>query len=485
MRLASIYLVAVWVMSCHKEAGARAVAGHRPSVVSTGGGESPTPGPPPPVPARYKDAQATESPITINVANHLREIAALGRGTLDPHVFMKVGDSITYSSWFMSCFSGQDPNHNQTLDIGNHRELEPAIDFFRLGNAAGTMPFDRVSVACKVGATADWALTPNPDTGGAAPLDAESAAIHPQYAVIMYGTNDLSYGRNPSEVRGHMFRAYADHMYAILDRLESQGIVPIMSAVPPRLDTALQVPTLNAVVRGIAQSHQLPFVDLFRELAPLAGSGVGSDGVHPSIFVSEGVPRGCYLTPDGLAFGYNVRNLVTLSGLWRAMSVVEQKVVSLDPEPAALQGSGTAAAPVLIDQLPFSDHGDTRKSTSRALNGYSCAGAEAMPGREVVYRLELNQRTAVRALLLGKGAGSTCESYDLDCSGLHDAQLYLLGDQASAQSCLAHDNTIVQRTLDPVSYHFVVDTYGDDNALWAGEYLLVITTCAEGDATCQ
>ena len=68
------------------------------------------------------------------------------------------------------------------------------------------------------------------------------------------------------------------------ERLVALGTVPLMSAVPPRDDNAsadAAVALENLAVRAVAQGLGVPLVDLHAEPLPLAGHGLGSDGVHP------------------------------------------------------------------------------------------------------------------------------------------------------------------------------------------------------------
>jgi hypothetical protein len=54
-------------------------------------------------------------------------------------------------------------------------------------------------------------------------------------------------------------------MATIVDRLLAEGIIPILSTIPPRDDSASadrMVPRYNAVVRAIAQTRGVPLVDL-------------------------------------------------------------------------------------------------------------------------------------------------------------------------------------------------------------------------------
>ena len=150
-------------------------------------------------PARYP-ADRTLSPITPSVAAHLRAIGTGGQ----PDVFAKVGASATASESFLHCFAGT------RVDLAGRVELQPALDFFRGGDAAGTTPFDRTSLSAVVGMSAGWAISGDPS-----PLESELAAIDPRLAVVMYGTNDIQLRNLP---------AYADNLLTLTDELIAAGI---------------------------------------------------------------------------------------------------------------------------------------------------------------------------------------------------------------------------------------------------------------------
>lgn len=99
-----------------------------------------------------------------------------------------------------------------------------------------------------------------------------------QYAVVMLGTNDPG---NPNNV---------DDLVELVDKLEAQHIVPILSTIPPRNDAfsdELNV-EFNAAVRALAESRSLPLIDFYREIllrrpgTTWIGTLISADGVHPT-----------------------------------------------------------------------------------------------------------------------------------------------------------------------------------------------------------
>jgi len=380
-------------------------------------------------------AGARHSPITPALAAHL---AAIAGG--EPAVFAKVGDSITVSGSFLHCFAAAG-----TTDLAGHDELGATLDAFRAGDAAGTTPFDRESAAAGIGWNAGTVLAGSPS-----PLESEIAAISPGYAVVMYGTNDVGF-ENPAW--------YGQNLAAVVDQLIAAGSVPVLSSIPPRDDDAgadAQVPLHNTIARGIAEARQIPFMDFHGALLPLAGHGLGPDGVHPNTAPAGG----CSLTADGLGYGYNVRNLLALEGLDRARRAVggeapDTSGSELDP----LAGAGTAPDPIAIDGLPFTHAADTTQSAERDLDLYDgCAADADESGPEIVYKLELTAPTTLHLVVIDDDAV--------------DVDLHLLHGEPTTAACVERNDREIRRTLDPGTWFIAVDSYVTGGAEQGGAYFL-------------
>lgn len=391
-------------------------------------------------PALYP-TDRTLSPISPSVVRSLTAIDARG-ASLHGDVFAKVGDSITVSTAFMNCFAGTNVN------LAGRTELQPTIDLFKAGDAAGTNPFVRVSLAASVGKTAGWAIT-----GAPSPLTQETAAIAPRYALVMFGTNDVGNGTA-------YIHTFAANMLTLVDQLMADGTVPILSSIPPRDDNAtvdLMVPRYNEVVRAIAQGRQIPIMDLHRELMSLPDHGLlTSDHVHPNSYAGGA----CVFTNAGLQYGYNVRNLISLESLARTRAAVEGGTAS-DPPSVARVGDGTHARPIVIDALPFVDLADTSRSTSTDFTFYSCAPSTNESGPEYVYQIVLNAPSALRATVFVRG------NVDVD--------IQLLSDLSSSACLMRNDKEIFATSLNPGTYYLVVDSYVPaDGVARAGEYILSV-----------
>jgi len=347
------------------------------------------------------------SPITPAVAENIRDIAK--RHPRRDDVFAKVGCSITASPSFLRCFSGE------KVHLSRWRHLAPTIEHFGLGDAAGSDPFRRRSVAAVNGWSAVHALRGEPS-----PLAVELEAINPRFAVVMYGTNDI-------ERRD--IGAYADKLFEVVARLVDTGVVPIVSTIPPRRDRVASdrwVPAYNGVARAVAQAHQVPLLDFFLAVDGLPRGGLGRDRLHPSTWRLRGRAHACDFRPRALRHGYNRRNLLTLVALDAVRRVVVEGQAAPDP-PHPLPGAdGTSSDPIPVRSLPF---------THRDRTG----GA--------VYTLEFDRPTLIEAYVLALGP--------------KDLNLRLLAEANGSTPTLAQADTRIEASLAPGRWRFVVDGWGD------------------------
>ncbi len=319
----------------------------------------------------YSEGPA-HSPITPAIAAHLQAIAATAAQS--DQVFAKVGDSITVSTSFLSCFDGGN------VDLGVHGDLAPALAYFMAGNAAGSSPFARTSYAANGGTTAADAMTGTP-----CPLDRELTAIAPRIAVIMFGTNEIRYGWT--------FDDAATQLWNLVDATVARGVIPILSTIPANVGYPVadaRIPAFNRIVRALAQGRAVPLVDLHGQLEPLPNRGISSDGLHPSVSPSGA----CVLSSAGLAYGYNVRNLVTLQALARTHAALAGSAA--DESAATRGGSGVEADPYTA-AFPLADLGDTRSGEAHVDHG--CGAAS---GHQVAYRISVPAATTIDAYLVDR-----------------------------------------------------------------------------------
>jgi hypothetical protein len=415
---------------------------------STTGGDEPSAGP-----ATYP-ADRVHSPITASVATHLRELVD---PTLAADVFMKTGASTDVNANNLHCFAGD------AVDLGRHGELADTLTFWLAGDAAGTSPFDRESAATEVGRSAGWAIEGDPT-----PLDVEIDAIAPSVALVHFGTNDMELGVTPLTALPGFYEAMSE----VLDALEARGVVPVLVGLTRRgddPDADRFIATYNAVIRGMAQARQIPWLDAHLAIDPLVGHGLGPDGLHLEAYEMGA----CVLDRAGLAHGYNVRNLVQLESLDRLRRVLVEAEDALDddqPATAPPMGDGRVDDPFAIGTLPFADARDTSVDGTAAIDAWTGCSASDEGGAEVVYAIAVEEASAVRIVAL-------------DRIGV-DVDVHLLGATVDPDACVARDDTALATTLEPGSHHVIIDTWAGDGEVHAGAYLLVVVPCDAGDPDC-
>ncbi len=398
---------------------------------------------PAPAPEIYPTDRSL-SPITPYVAANIRAIAARD-SSLRNDVFAKVGASATVSFNFMHCFA------SANVDVDGRDYLTATVAYFLGGSAGGINPYERTSLTATVGWSAGAALSGDPS-----PLQEELAAISPRYALVMYGTNDIQLGN---------IDAYGRNLLDVADLLVNAGVIPVFTTIMPRDDSAsadLEVPRYNAVVRAVAQAYQVPFADFHRELLPLPDHGVGSDGIHPTVY-RDGGARGCVFTPVALTYGYNIRNLLSIESLHRLNRILDGGEAAPDVAQASVTGAGAPSDPVLIAQLPFSDLRDTSESPNDNVDVYDgCSASQDESGPEYVYRLVLDRTTTIRARVVSR-------------AGV-DVDVHLLQGGSEGSNCLMRNNKVIVTQLDPGTYFFNIDTFvNSGGTALPGEFLFVVT----------
>lgn len=405
---------------------------------------------------RYPRAR-TQGPITSEMVARWATAAARAPSR-KADVFSKIGDSQTVNAGFMHCFSDAGVNlagRVEPLDTARGSQgLADTITYF-LRSDRGKLTFDRESLSAKVGARSTWAL------GG--PLASEVDATQARFAVVLYGGNDIM-----DAPTGGIF-TYAKNMFSIADALLARGVIPIFTSNVPKpirstdvprfgaLGADVWVPRYAAVVRGVAQARQIPFVDLERELREIPGYGVGRDKLH--LYAS---PLGaCDFSAEGLKAGVDTRNLLTIQALHR-VRVAFERGTGTDTGVATLAGKGTTAAPFVVDELPFSDFQTTKGADLQtSLGDYSCASPTGTlqrkgAGHERVYRLTLPTARRVRATVFSRGGA--------------DVDVYVLKEGAT-RTCVGRHDRELSVDLEAGSYLVVLDS---ESVAAEGEYLLTL-----------
>ncbi|MGK0362431.1 MAG: hypothetical protein ACI9U2_004752, partial [Bradymonadia bacterium] len=283
----------------------------------------------------------------------------------------------------------------------------------------------------------------------------------PRFATIQYGTNDVGIVA---------LDTYGDNLLTVVDTLLDQGVIPVLSTVMPRGDSAQQdakIPAFNTAVRAIAQARQIPLVDLHLAIHDLPNQGLANDQIHPSVYRPNGQRRACDFSVDGLDYGYNWRNLLTIQAFAGLVDTLLGDAPAPDAPMAPLAGAGTPADPIRIDAMPFVDARDTSAGPSSMIDAYpGCNAAQDESGPEWVYAFELDQPTVIEAFVLDRG--------DVD------VDLHLIGAEATGEACLERAHQRLTASLEAGRYHLVVDTFvGRDAVAQSGPFLVGLLAVAE------
>jgi hypothetical protein len=258
-------------------------------------------------------------------------------------VFAKVGDSISQSPAFLQGIGcGQ-------VAIGGHSSLRSAIKYFSARRLEGTSAdcpaansFSRASAATQAFAVSEWALSAGANSNsscepGESPLTCELRIDRPGWAVVLFGTNDVTVGSDI--VHADTLPGFLESMGEIITEATRDGTVPILSTIPPRIDPTDEAWTerFNGALYRLARSRRIPMINLWRALDPLANHGLSADNLHPSLYGGAGCtgycdPASCApacqaanFTAMGLRYGYDVRNLITLETLARLRQAIRAR----------------------------------------------------------------------------------------------------------------------------------------------------------------
>jgi lysophospholipase L1-like esterase len=135
-------------------------------------------------------------------------------------------------------------------------------------------------------------------------LQCEYRLRHPVIALIMLGTNDIKVKDKD---------LYQSQMEMIIEQTIELGIVPIISTIPLYRDYPVETREYNELIVSLAQSNQIPLWDYAASMENLPNSGLGSDGVHPSLAPDAATSlNSAYMEAEYLQYGYNMRNLTGL-----------------------------------------------------------------------------------------------------------------------------------------------------------------------------
>jgi hypothetical protein len=275
--------------------------------------------------------------ISSSTAAHLGAVLQTGLSLGNrPNVFIKVGDSISASANFLTPLSSASYDPSNPATVGSYMGLASTVDYFsrQTVDGAGDNSFDHVGYAAAPGWPSSFLLDPSenpaaiPGSGvvpSLTPLENEIRITHPSIALIMIGTNDITLNVSPTTFQNNLLRI---GQIALND-----GVIPVFSSLPDHLFGGASGVAMglefDQVISNVANALNVPFWNYWASLQGLPNLGIGPDSVHPSVYAGGG---GVF-TPQGLNFGYNMRNLTAVEVLQELKNTVIDGAVSITPVP--------------------------------------------------------------------------------------------------------------------------------------------------------
>jgi hypothetical protein len=250
----------------------------------------------PPAPSPTPDPDAwQQAPIIPEVSERARQIVEQGVAQgKDPHRFSKIGDSETFTSWFLAPFDKAPP----TYRLGEYTYLDEVINHF-----AGS--FARQSVAARQGFNAAsvfaplWA-DPTLCQPGETPLACEFRLHQPSYVFVLLGTNDIWH-----------LEEFEGQMRKILEYSMEQGVLPILGTKADNLEGD---DSINRTLHNLAVEYDLPLWNFWAAVQDLPQAGLDEDQAHLTFGYNY------FDDPKAMQHAWPVRNLTALQVLdtvWR------------------------------------------------------------------------------------------------------------------------------------------------------------------------
>ncbi len=388
-------------------------------------------------------ARAEPLELSDEVSAHVRGIHARKPGLRDD-VFSKMGGSSVASKAFLHCFAAP------YVELGEHEALAETLAYF--GNAQRNS-FNRESQAAGVSWNLRYVLGGRP-----ASFREELEATQARWALVLFGGNDA---QNENE------RVYLKRLVYLVEALEAMGVVPILGSALPRRNSLKErwIRRFNAITEAVATHWSLPFIDYHGALSALPRKGLARDGVHPNVLGRGGAQAACQLTEEGLRYGNNLRNLLTLEMLDALRRAVEggDSDSGRDTGVVADAGTGTDAgigtdAGTGTDAFPFSAL-VTKSSLPLAGTLPKHCGVLRPSSRLYRHRLALSARTRLRA-----------SAFDID--GYKHRVLWVRVDE-KGERCVRRRTQTLEVDARPGMWDLIVEAPA--RAAEQGQMLILIT----------
>lgn len=222
-------------------------------------------------------------------------------------IFALAGDESATEGGYLEPFANP---QGYALD-NDTQALKEIIDWYNQTALDGGNSFTRRGLASRAGWTVhDLVDASKADPGQCQPderpLGCELRVTKASVVIISVGANDVLQGTNPEQFRADLRTAF---MVAV-----NHGAIPVFTTIAPRLDgkvTPEQTRAYNNIIISVANNNNIPVINVWRALTQLPNNGLNGD--QASLSISPNGPGD--LTAQGITFGMNRRNTVTLRTL--------------------------------------------------------------------------------------------------------------------------------------------------------------------------
>jgi len=280
---------------------------------------------PEPKPGKFDKAaiekiDLTAYPLVPTISAHVLAVYQEGlRKGNNLLVFSKVGDCMTATEDFMKPFASGD------YTLGDYASLEKVIKLYAKVPAGvkdgGFDSFSNPGFADTSGFNAAGVLDstwsdPKVCSADESPLACEYRVSKSGIAFIMFGTNDIK------SIKPEQFDFY---LRQVIVQTVNNGTIPVLSTFPvqPGLEDASVL--FNKITVSVATDYDIPLINLYLALKPLAHQGV--DPVQNTHMTKPDSGKSADFSKEGLQYGFNVRNLLTLQTLEAVVKTVSPNLL--------------------------------------------------------------------------------------------------------------------------------------------------------------
>jgi hypothetical protein len=349
--------------------------------------------------------------------------------------FSKMGGSSVASKAFLHCFA------TPYVDLGDHPDLAPTVDYF---NAGPRSSFSRQSEAAGVSWNLRYILAGRPRN-----FHRELEATRARWALVLFGGNDA---QNENE------RVFVQRLVRLVEQIEQRGVVPVLGSALPRRNPAKDrwIRRFNQIIAAVAEHWALPYLDYHTALSSLPRKGLARDGVHPNVLGEGGVRTACQLTEQGLRYGNNVRNLLTL----QMLDALRRLVAEADSAPGGTATDTSVRTGTAPSEDPFPLSALVHKSDLPPAESLPMGCGTLHPGARLYRtRVEILERTRIRASAL-------------DLSGYKPRVLWVRLDE-QGERCVRRRHQTLEVDAEPGMWDLIVEV--PDPSTTEDRMLILIT----------